>query len=43
MRRNKKRVADFTAGRESHPAPKICYFVYGYYYSMKTAGYQGVF
>ena len=37
------RLAGFTAGRELHPAPKICYFVYGYYYSMKTAGYQGVF
>lgn len=39
----KKRVADFTAGRESHPAPKICYFVYMDYYSTEKLENQGVF
>ncbi len=38
-----KRVADSTAGRESHPAPKICYFVYVDYYSTKKLENQGVF
>ncbi len=38
-----KRVADFTAGREFHPAPKICYFVYGYYYSTEMLENQGFF
>lgn len=36
-----KRVADFTAGRESHPAPKICYFVYMDYYSTEGLENQG--
>ena len=38
-----KRVADFTACREFHPAPKICYFVYVIKYSTKMAGNQGFF
>ncbi len=36
------RVADFTAGRESHPAPKICYFVYVIKYSTEKLKNQGV-